>query len=131
MGVAQQFKDRKLHCLRRQRQNFALAVHELATNAAKYGALSNPHRPCRYQLVRIEGEQFSSYHFSLAGARPTAGVIPPTRRGFGSAVLERVMEEYFEVPSQIEFAKEGVRYELTASLDAIAADPETFRSRRL
>ena len=104
-------------------QNFALAVHELATNAAKYGALSNPagHVDISWSVSRANNSPLITFCWRERGGPP---VIPPTRRGFGSAVLERVMEEYFEVPSQIEFAKDGVRYELTASLDAIAADPE-------
>jgi two-component sensor histidine kinase len=107
-------------------QNFALALHELATNAAKYGALSN-------QLGRV--------HISWSVGKPNGHdqfmfrrqerggphVTPPKGKGFGSAVLERVMAEYFEIPPQIEFAANGVGYEVVGSLEAIAtqADPST------
>ena len=43
----------------------------------------------------------------------------PTQKGFGSAVLEQVMAEYFEVPPEIQFPVAGVIYELTGSLDAL------------
>jgi hypothetical protein len=43
----------------------------------------------------------------------------PRGGGFGSAVLEQVMAEYFEVPPRIAFEATGIRYELGGSLDAI------------
>ena len=46
-------------------------------------------------------------------------MAPPTGEGFGSAVLEQVMAEYFENPPQIEFAADGVGYEVIGSLEAI------------
>jgi hypothetical protein len=45
-------------------------------------------------------------------------VEPPTHRGFGSAVLEQVMGEYFDAP-RIDFGASGVTYELKGSLEAI------------
>jgi PAS domain S-box-containing protein len=102
-------------------QNFALAMHELATNAAKYGALSNS--TGRVHISWLVFKQNGSRLFSFCWQeRGGPQVTPPTGRGFGSTVLEQVMAEYFETPPQIEFARDGVRYELTGSLDAIAAD---------
>ena len=46
-------------------------------------------------------------------------MTPPTAKGFGSAVLEQVMAEYFETPAQIEFAADGVSYEVMGPLEAI------------
>jgi hypothetical protein len=43
----------------------------------------------------------------------------PKQKGFGSAVLEQVMAEYFETPPTIEFAATGVRYEVSGSLDGL------------
>ena len=55
-------------------------------------------------------------------------VTPPTSKGFGSAVLEQVMAEYFASPPHIEFATDGVGYEVVGSLEAITnpADPLTW-----
>ena len=39
-------------------------------------------------------------------------VSSPTQKGFGSAVLEQVMAEYFDDPPLIDFASGGVSYEL-------------------
>jgi len=45
-------------------------------------------------------------------------VAPATQKGFGSVVLEQVMSEYFDVPPRIDFAMEGLCYELNGSLVA-------------
>ena len=107
-------------------QNFALALHELATNAAKYGALSNQlgRVHISWSVAKLNGQhQFMFRWQERRGPR----VTPPTGKGFGSAVLEQVMAEYFEAPPQIEFAADGVGYEVVGSLEAITnqADPST------
>jgi hypothetical protein len=45
-------------------------------------------------------------------------VWPPTQKGFGSAVLEQVMAEYFDAPTRIDFAMDGLCYQLNGSLEA-------------
>ena len=47
-----------------------------------------------------------------------------TEKGFGSAVLEQVMAEHFEVPPQVQFPPGGVIYELNGSLDTLAQTNE-------
>ena len=91
-------------------QNFALAVHELATNAVKHGALSNQFG--RVHISWSVGKPNGHHQFQLHW-REQGGpqVSPPSRKGFGSTVLEQVMADYFETPPQIEFAPSGVRYE--------------------
>jgi hypothetical protein len=51
-------------------------------------------------------------------------VWTPTQKGFGSAVLEQVMAEHFEVPPQIQFALAGVIYELSGSLGTLVQTSE-------
>jgi PAS domain S-box-containing protein len=100
-------------------QTFALLVHELATNAAKYGALSLPEKG------RVD------IHWSIEGAgkearlkfqwqeRDGPPVIPPTRQGFGSVLVERVAAQDFGAESKLEFAPEGVSYEIDAALQVM------------
>ena len=99
-------------------QNFALALHELATNAAKYGALSNltGHVHISWSLLKPNGYRHFVFRWQEQGG---PRVTPPTGKGFGSAVLEQVMAEYFETPPQIEFAPDGVSYEVTGPLGTI------------
>lgn len=65
--------------------SLSMALHELCTNAVKYGALSAPHGAVRITWSEAEG---GALHLTW---RETGGpsVIPPTRRGFGSRLLER------------------------------------------
>ena len=65
----------------------SLALHELATNAAKYGAFSIPtgHVAVKWQ-VRDDGGLGLSW--TESGGPP---VVPPTRRGFGSSLIERAL----------------------------------------
>jgi PAS domain S-box-containing protein len=101
-------------------QNFALALHELATNAAKYGALSNQsgHVHIAWSTWELNGLVKFRFRWEERGGPP---VSRPVRKGFGSTVLEQVMAEYFDEPPRIEFAPSGVRYELSGSLAALAA----------
>jgi PAS domain S-box-containing protein len=99
-------------------QNFALALHELATNAAKYGALSNATGRVHidWSKVTLDGSECLIFRWREDGSPP---VCPPTQKGFGSAVLEQVMAEYFDVPPRIDFATQGLCYELNGSLGAV------------
>ena len=90
----------------------ALAVHELATNAAKYGALST-----EAGLVRLswasEGGSFR-FAWSEEGGPSTA---QPTRQGFGSRLLKRVIPNYFNGVATLDYAPDGLRYTLTGKPD--------------
>lgn len=83
-----------------------MALHELATNAAKYGALSNQTGRVRltWELVkRDEANRLRLCWTEFGG--PT--VKPPTRTGFGSFLVERVLKaEGGEV--NIEYKPEGL-----------------------
>jgi two-component sensor histidine kinase/PAS domain-containing protein len=92
----------------------ALALHELATNATKYGALS---RPGGRVELRWE-EQDEQLHLSW---RESGGpqVVPRSRRGFGSRLLEDVLSSDLDGQSRLEFAPDGVRCWITAARPAI------------
>jgi PAS domain S-box-containing protein len=110
-------------------QNFALALHELATNAAKHGALSNSAGRVHIKWAMAKSNGASRFTFRWH-ERGGPAVSQPAQRGFGSAVLEQVMTEYFEVPPRIDFAVGGLSYELSGSLDAVMADDGTPDGRR-
>jgi PAS domain S-box-containing protein len=103
-------------------QNFALALHELATNAVKHGALSNATGRVHigWSVTKSNGSGHFSFRWQERGGPP---VSPPVRRGFGSTVLEQVMGEYFEVPPRITFAAGGVSYEINGPLDSVTMAP--------
>ena len=101
-------------------QSFALALHELATNAAKYGALSSQSGRVviGWSVDMPNGIGEFTFHWQERDGPP---VTPPARKGFGSTVLEQVMAEYARTPPRIEFAREGVIYQVKGPLAAIAA----------
>ena len=99
-------------------QNFALALHELATNAAKYGALSTQDGQVLISWSVSESDTRGRFTFNWQEqGGPT--VLPPTAKGFGRVVLEQVMAEFFDPPPQIEFSPTGVSYGLSGPLGAI------------
>jgi PAS domain S-box-containing protein len=104
----------------RAAQNFAMALHELATNAAKYGALSNTAGQIhvRWRLDTAGGTPMFSFGW-LERAGPT--VARPERKGFGTAVLEQIMAEYVDQQPEMAFEKEGFTYALRGRLAAIVA----------
>ena len=93
-------------------QGIGMALHELATNAGKYGALSNG-----VGQVRI------SWHIAMA-VRPmlfiswleTAGpsVAPPKCRGFGQMVIGRMVEAAVDGTAAIDYQESGVSWTLSA-----------------
>ena len=64
-----------------------MAFHELATNAAKHGALSGPSGRLNVSW-RFEDGETLVLHWLERGGPPTE---PPTRQGFGSQLLQRVL----------------------------------------
>jgi PAS domain S-box-containing protein len=102
-------------------QSFALALHELATNAAKYGALSNATGRVHISWSKLtwNGSDRFTFRWQEIGGPP---VRPPVRNGFGSVVLGEAMTEHFDVPPRIDFSIAGVTYELIGPLDALTGN---------
>lgn len=71
---------------RDQSSVLALALHELATNATKYGALSGPDG--RVSLRWATGTDWRTFEWRESGGPPVA---PPTRRGYGAVFLGRLL----------------------------------------
>ena len=70
-------------------QAIALALHELATNAAKYGALSVPSGRIAITWQRDPGQRLS-LHWAESGG---PAVKPPNRQGFGTRVMTRLCDQ--------------------------------------
>ena len=87
-------------------QNFSLALHELATNAAKHGALSVPEGRVEIQCSTTEGDTASELRFEWR-ERNGPPVAVPSRKGFGSVLLKSVFPS-----AQVEFPPEGLYCEI-------------------
>ncbi|MDR6873081.1 PAS domain S-box-containing protein [Bosea sp. BE125] len=90
-------------------QSVGLALHELATNALKYGALSAPAGQVR---VRWDSQADGSLIVTWIeeGGPP---VIAPSRTGFGSTVLDRMAASSVDGVVELEYAQGGLKWVLT------------------
>jgi PAS domain S-box-containing protein len=102
-------------------QQLALIVHELATNAAKYGALSAPTGSVIIagKVESVNGEQVFAMEWRESGGPP---VRRPRRKGFGSAILVEGAKK-FGRHAELRFEPQGLSYELRLSLSSIVAGP--------
>jgi two-component sensor histidine kinase len=88
-------------------QNVALALHELATNASKYGALSTPGGKIAIEWgweTGASGERNARLTWRESGGPPA---VAPDKKGFGCFVLERVVINALGEGS-LEFKPEGL-----------------------
>jgi PAS domain S-box-containing protein len=100
----------------------ALAIHELATNAAKYGALTDPRGCVQIAWTLAEGENGPELALSWIekGGPPVA---PPRRKGFGSRLLERGLATELQGSVNLAFHPEGVVCSIRAPLEPNAEAP--------
>ncbi|MCJ2064888.1 PAS domain S-box protein [Methylobacterium sp. J-088] len=94
----------------------ALALHELATNAAKYGALSNEAGTVdlRWHVVHEGGAPRFCLTWSEQGGPPI--LAQPTRRGFGSRLIERSFAAEVGGDVRLTYAQTGLACRLEAPL---------------
>ena len=94
-----------------------MVLHELATNAAKHGALSAPEGRVELSWSRADGALHLLWREE--GGPP---VGTPSRRGFGRQLIERAVAHDLRGQAEIDFAREGLSYRLRAPLAEIAAE---------
>jgi two-component system CheB/CheR fusion protein len=91
-------------------QNFTLALHELATNSAKYGALSKMTGKVKVSWT-IEPDRAGSvlkFRWRERGGPP---VSPPARKGFGTQLLKGVFSDV-----NLEYPVEGLTCDIEVHL---------------
>jgi two-component sensor histidine kinase len=105
-------------------QTFGMIMHELATNAAKYGALSN-------DKGRVAIGWSANGEFTIAWTeRGGPDVVLPSRRGFGSTVVKTMAESSLDGDVDLEFARAGLRWRMVCPssrvLESSARAPENM-----
>ncbi|MGB3456708.1 MAG: HWE histidine kinase domain-containing protein [Litorimonas sp.] len=95
----------------------ALVIHEMVTNAVKYGALSNDHGRIEIEMSQSDGGALV-IHWRESGGPP---VTAPTRRGFGTTITERSIEYELNGQSEIQFEVTGVKARFFLPPDAVSA----------
>jgi PAS domain S-box-containing protein len=94
-------------------QALGLALHELATNALKYGALAQPQGKIRVTWrIASEGPQSQvRLEWRESGvSMPEA----PVRRGYGTELIERALPYQLKAKTELDFGPDGVRCVITA-----------------
>ncbi len=94
-------------------QGIGMAVHELATNAIKYGALSND----RGKIIVgwVTAQEGSRSYFEMTWTEVDGPPVkPPAHRGFGRKVIERMAAEAVQGEVDYRFDPDGVRWTLRA-----------------
>jgi PAS domain S-box-containing protein len=103
-------------------QALGLTFNELATNALKYGALSNSTGVVRidWDVVPSGDGQLFFISWEEIGGPPVA---PPARSGFGSTIIKQITAQSCRGHVQLEYAVAGLKWMLTAPADAILLRP--------
>ena len=104
--------------------SLALALHELVTNAAKYGALSAEHGTVTisWEVSDPLGDPRLKLRWVERGGPP---VRAPTRQGFGSQLIERSLSAENGGRATIDYASEGVICRMETPLRRQGAPVET------
>lgn len=96
----------KVRVTAKQVQALSMAVHELATNAAKYGALSNDHGTVHVTWTLDRANRF---HFRLKWQEAGGPEVkPPTREGFGTKMLTRILAQEINGEISLEYNANGL-----------------------
>lgn len=93
-----------------------MAFHELATNAAKYGALSVPEGKIRVHW-EVDARHRLYLEWEEVGGPP---IQMPRRRGFGSRLIETVLARELSGEVHLDFPLEGVHCSMETSLDKVS-----------
>ncbi|MBA9062427.1 PAS domain S-box-containing protein [Methylobacterium fujisawaense] len=104
----------------RHGMTLALMLHELGTNAAKYGALSVAAGWVRitWNVAEAAGGQTLRFRWEESGGPP---VTPPTRTGFGTRLIARSLAHSFGGTAHLSYPREGAVLTFEAPLEAVMA----------
>ena len=90
-------------------QAIAVTLHELATNAAKYGALSVPDG-----YVQVEWSRAADGRIVLRWTEANGpAVTPPTHQGFGTRVMEKMITHHLRGRIRFAWRAQGLSCEIT------------------
>lgn len=109
----------------KQALSLSLALHELATNAAKYGALSDADGRVDINWQVVVGGEHARFEFEW---REHGGpvVASPTRHGFGSRLIQRVLAADFGADPELRFDADGFVFSLATTTDKLRESPPDF-----
>jgi PAS domain S-box-containing protein len=97
---------------------FSMAFHELATNALKYGALTGEVGRILLDWDILDGSRPGTLRLTWQEFDGPP-VCPPTRRGFGSRMIERALADELEGRAEIDYRPDGIVFTAEARLPEI------------
>ncbi len=111
-------------------QAIGLALHELVTNASKYGALSTPEGTVTidWTVDRNRTPPRFTMRWKESGGPP---VKEPDRRGFGHSVLVNMAAYMLEAEVHLEYPPDGVLWKLEAPVRLILHDAEAAAPQKV
>jgi PAS domain S-box-containing protein len=98
----------------RAAQSVAMAIHELATNAAKYGAFSRSRGAVRIRWSLQAAASTLRIVWTERGGPP---VQPPSRKGLGSTIIQRALEQ-IDGAADFRWSFEGLECDLSFPIDS-------------
>ena len=104
-------------------QMLGMAIHELATNASKHGALSSPTGTIQVSWGIEERDQQSRFKMQWAETSGTP-IKEPERRGFGHSILVDMAEYSLEATVTLSYPPTGLVWQLTAPTSEVIATDE-------
>jgi PAS domain S-box-containing protein len=104
-------------------QSLGMALHELSTNASKYGALSNSEGVVRvsWAIAQQGDRQYFRMRWAEEGGPPT---VRPERRGFGRTVLVKLAGHALGAKVILDFPPSGLVWVLSAETAAVLEPDE-------
>jgi chemotaxis methyl-accepting protein methylase/two-component sensor histidine kinase len=107
-------------------QGIGMALHELATNASKYGSLSNKvgRVHISWQVADVPTPIFTMRWLEEGGPK----VEPPSRRGFGQIVIGRMAESAVDGTVEVEYRETGLSWKLSAPVTGTIESGQSYAS---
>lgn len=104
-------------------QALGLALHELSTNAVKYGALTQPagHLAVTWLVEPKRPYDILVLNWIEGGVQYPGGTLP-TGKGYGTHLIERALPYQLNARTRIEFGPDGVRCEIAVPLEPNPGD---------
>ncbi|MDO9060818.1 MAG: sensor histidine kinase, partial [Bradyrhizobium sp.] len=111
-----------LNLTAKQALALAVAIHELATNATKYGALSGHGSVAvTWSDQPIDGVETFSFTWSESGG---PAVTEPAKKGFGSRLIEKMLPNDFGGEVRTHYRPDGVVCELRSPLGRLNSESQ-------
>jgi two-component system CheB/CheR fusion protein len=104
-------------------ETLALAIHELATNAVKYGALASPQGHIEVNWRTSRKGSVPELELQWLEANGPTIDSPPLRRGFGTELLERTLAYELKATTTLIFERTGVRCTIVLPLSDQVLQP--------